>query len=237
MAKKTMRTDTTAIAALMVEKGEADAMLCGTIGRYDRHLDSVIDIIGLQPGVETPAAMNGLILGKGTYFFTDTQINDDPSIAQISEVTLLAAREVERFGMKPKVALLSHSNFGSIVSETSYKMRSAYQDIKHRDPSLEIDGEMHADAALSEKIRDIVMPNSTLKGSANLFVMPNVEAANISFNMTKMLADGITIGPLLLGAAKPAHILTPSATMRGIINMTAIATVTAQAHEEVIKAA
>jgi malate dehydrogenase (oxaloacetate-decarboxylating)(NADP+) len=127
--------------------------------------------------------------------------------------------------------LLSHSNFGSILNESSYKMRSAYQDIRHRDPSLEIDGEMHADAALSQSIRDVVMPNSTLKGAANLFVMPNVEAANIAFNMTKIMADGITIGPLLLGVAKPAHILTPSATMRGIINMTAIATVTAQAHE------
>jgi malate dehydrogenase (oxaloacetate-decarboxylating)(NADP+) len=231
LAQTKVRTNNTIIASIMVHKGEADAMLCGTIGRYDKHLSNVIDIIGLQPGVETPAAMNGLILGKGTYFFTDTQINDDPSIAQISEVTLLAAREVERFGMKPKVALLSHSNFGSILNESSYKMRSAYQDIRHRDPSLEIDGEMHADAALSQSIRDVVMPNSTLKGAANLFVMPNVEAANIAFNMTKIMADGITIGPLLLGVAKPAHILTPSATMRGIINMTAIATVTAQAHE------
>ena len=237
LAKTKLRTNTSIIGALMVYKGEADAIICGTVGRYHKHLGNIVDIIGLKPGVETPAAMNGLILPKGTYFFTDTQINENPSIAQMSEMTLLAAQEVERFGIKPKVALLSHSNFGSYTCESSYKMRAAYQDITRRAPDLEIDGEMHADAAISEEIRNIVMPNSTLSGSANLFIMPNVEAANISFNMLKVMSDGITIGPLLLGVAQPAHILTPSATTRGIVNMSAIATVSAQAHGEETKPA
>lgn len=232
LAKTKIRTNTTIIGALMIHKGEADAMLCGTIGRYHKHLGNVVDIVGLKPGVETPAAMNGLILSKGTYFFTDTQINENPSIAQMSEMTLLAAQEVERFGLKPKVALLSHSSFGSYTSESSYKMRAAYQDITRRDPGLEIDGEMQADAALSDEIRKINMPNSTLNGSANLFIMPNIESANISFNMLKVMADGVTLGPLLLGVSRPVHILTASSTTRGIINMSAVATVTAQTYEE-----
>ncbi len=235
LAKTKLRTNTSIIGALMLHKGQADALICGTVGRYHKHLGNIVDIIGLKPGVETPAAMNGLLLAKGTYFFTDTQINENPSIAQMSEMTLLAAQEVERFGIKPKVALLSHSNFGSYTSESSYKMRAAYQDIKRRAPDLEIDGEMQADSALSEEIRNIIMPDSTLTGSANLFIMPNVEAANISFNMLKVMADGITLGPLLLGVAQPAHIMTPSATTRGIINMSAVATVTAQTHEEETK--
>ncbi len=230
-ARYRVRTSTTVIAALMVQLGEADALICGTVGQYHRHLRHIKEIIGLKPGVETPAALNALILTKGTYFFCDTQINPDPSIAQISEMTLLAAEEVRRFGIKPKVALLSHSNFGSVDTVTSNKMRCAYADIRMRDRELEIDGEMQADTALSEKIRAEIMPNSNLSGEANIFIMPNVEAANIAFNMLKVLADGISIGPLLLGVSKPAHILNPAVTPRGIVNATALAAVSAQVQE------
>ncbi|MAE50944.1 MAG: NADP-dependent malic enzyme [Micavibrio sp.] len=230
-ARYRIRTSTTVIAALMVDRGEADAMICGTVGQYQRHLRHIKDIIGLKPGVETPAALNALILSKGTYFFCDTQINPDPSIAEISEMTLLAAEEIKRFGIKPKVALLASSNFGSVDTNCARKMRNAYADIRMRDRDLEIDGEMQADTALSEKVRNELMPNSNLSGQANLFIMPNVESANIAFNMLKVLADGISIGPLLLGVSKPAHILTPAVTPRGIINATALAAVSAQVNE------
>ena len=231
-ARTIVRTNTTVIGALMVYKGHADAVVSGTTGQYNRHLRHVIDIIGLKPGVETPAALNGLLLSKGTMFFCDTQVNSDPTIAQISEMTLLAAQEVKRFGIKPKVALLSHSNFGTHEHDSACTMRCAYADIRRRDPGLEIDGEMQADVALSEELRKTIMPNSNLKGAANLFIMPNVEAANIAFSMLKALADGISIGPLLLGVARPAHVLTPSITTRGIINVSALAVVGAQVHEE-----
>ncbi|MFN3701406.1 MAG: NADP-dependent malic enzyme [Alphaproteobacteria bacterium] len=236
-ARYRVRTSPTVIGGLMVSRGDADGIICGTVGQYHRHLRHIRDIIGLKPGVETPAAMNALILpnNKGTYFFCDTQINPNPSIAQISEMTLLAAEEIKRFGIKPKVALLSNSNFGSIDTDTACKMRAAYADIRMRDRELEIDGEMQADAALSESIREKIMPNSNLSGEANLFIMPNVESANISFNMLKVLGEGISIGPLLLGVARPAHILTPAVTPRGILNATAIAVVGAQVQEQDLK--
>ncbi len=232
VAKAIVRTNTTVIGALMVKRGEADSMICGSVGLYKDHVKDVIDIIGLKAGVETPSAMNVLLVAKGSYFFCDTQINPNPSVAQISEMTLLAAEEIKRFGLDPKVALLSHSNFGSGDSESALKMRAAYQDIRARDPDLEIDGEMHADAALSEKVRALVMPNSTLKDDANLFVMPNIDAANIAFNMVKIFGEGISIGPLLLGMAQPVHIVTPYVSARGIVNVTAIASVGAQVAEE-----
>ncbi|MEM7650550.1 MAG: NADP-dependent malic enzyme [Pseudomonadota bacterium] len=232
LAKRVLRTNTTVIGALMVRRGEADSLICGAIGMYKNHLKHVTDIIGLKPGVETPAAMNGLLNSKGTYFFCDTHINPDPSIAQISEMTLLAAEKVRRFGITPKVAVLSHSNFGTGIHESAQKMHDAVLDIRRRDPDLEIDGEMHADAALSEKIRQTVMPNTTLKGQANLFIMPNVEAANIAFNMTKMFSEGVNIGPILLGAAQPVHIITPFVSARGIVNVTSIATVDAQSYAQ-----
>ena len=237
-ARTKVRTSNTVIGCLMVSKGDADAVICGTLGQYERHLKNVIDILGMKPGVETTAAMNALLLtGGGTYFFCDTQINPDPSIAQISEMTLLAAEEVRRFGVIPKVALLSHSNFGTSEYDSPKKMRAAYIDLRRRDPNLQIDGEMQADAALSEELRKRVMPNSNLEGSANLFIMPNVDAAHIAFNMLKLLADGISIGPLLLGAARPAHILTPTISPRGITNVSALAVVAAQIEQEDLKAA
>lgn len=232
VAKNTLRANPTVIGALMVRRGLADALLCGTVGLYQQHLKDIVDILGLKPGVETAAAMNALILGRGTYFICDTQINPNPSIAQLSEMTMLAAEEVRRFGIKPKVALLSHSNFGTHDSDCAYKMRATLADLRQRAPELEIDGEMHADAALSETIRQMIMPNSTLTGEANLFIMPNVDAANITFNMLKILGEGTSIGPILLGVAQPAHILTPSVTTRGIINMTALATVNAQVYSD-----
>jgi len=224
MAKTIIRTSSTAIATLMLEKDEADAMICGTIGDYQNHLSHITDIIGLKPGVETAAAMRLLILpNRGTYFVTDTHVNPNPSISQVSEMTLLSAERVRNFGITPKVAMVSHSNFGSHDDESANKMRIACMDIKQRDPKLEIDGEMHADTALSPKIREEIMPNSTLTGEANLLVMPNMDSANISFNMLKILGDGIPVGPLLLGVNKPAHILTSAVTARGILNMTAVA--------------
>ncbi|HIL27637.1 MAG TPA: NADP-dependent malic enzyme, partial [Micavibrio sp.] len=198
MARTAVRTNTTIIGALMVHKGDADAVICGTEGHFKKHMTDVVNILGLKPGVETAAAMNALMLDRGTYFFTDTQVNPDPSIAQISEMTLLAAEEIERFGIKPKIALLSHSNFGTHENQTAFKMRAAIEDLRQRAPSLEIEGEMHADAALSEKIRKDIMPNSKLTGEANLFVFPGIDSANISFNMVKVLGGGISIGPLLL---------------------------------------
>ncbi len=231
MARTILRTDPTVIGALMVHKGEADALICGTVGRFKSHVRHVLDIIGLKPGVEMAAAMNALILSRGAWFFCDTQINPNPSAAQIAEMTLMAAEQVTRFGITPRVALLSHSNFGTSDDESAIKMRLAREEILHRAPELEIDGEMHADTALSEKIRGTIMPNSTLRGTANILVMPNVESANIAFNMLKVIGDGIGIGPILLGAARPAHILTPSVTTRGIVNVSALATVEAQVLE------
>ncbi len=231
-AKTLVRTNSTIIGSLMVYKDEADAMICGTQGHFHMHLEDVRDIIGLKAGVETPAALAPLQLSQGTYFFCDTQINTNPTVAQISEMTLLAAEEVRRFGIVPKVALLSHSNFGTRRCDSADKMRAAYADIRRRDPELEIDGEMQGDTALSEAIRQRVMPNSKLTGLANLFIMPNVESANIAFNLVKMFSDGISIGPLLLGAARPAHILTPAATTRTVVNITALASVGAQIFED-----
>ena len=229
VAKTVVRTNTTVIGALIVHKGEADSLICGSIGDYHDHLGHLTDIIGLKPGVETAAALRILIMpNKGTYFVCDTHVNPDPSISQISEMTLLSAERVRAFGMKPKVALLSHSNFGSHEAGSAVKMRHACMDIKQRDPKLEIDGEMHADTALSQKIRDDLLPESTLKGEANLLVMPNIDAANISFNMLKILGEGIPVGPLLLGMNKPVHIATSAVTARGLLNMTAIANVDAQ---------
>ncbi|QQG37160.1 MAG: NADP-dependent malic enzyme [Micavibrio aeruginosavorus] len=231
VARTTLRTNASVIGALMVERGYADAMICGTIGVYRDHLKTITDIIGLQPGVETAAALSLLIMNKGSYFICDTHVNPDPSIAQISEMTLMAAEAVQRFGIKPKIALLSHSNFGTHNNESAFKMRAALSDLRQRAPELEIDGEMHADAALSQSIRQEIMPNSTLHGEANLFVMPNVDAANIAFNMMKVLGDAIAIGPMLLGVERPAHIVSTSITPRGIVNVTAVATVEAQIYE------
>lgn len=232
VAKLVVRTSPTVIGALMVYMGHADSIVCGCVGDFQGHMKNVVDIIGLKPGVETAAALRALLVPKGTFFICDTHVNPDPSIAQISEMTLMAAEEIRRFGIIPRVALLSHSNFGSHVGGSAYKMRAAAIDIKQRAPELEIDGEMHADTALSETVRKSMMPNSSLKNDANLLIMPNIEAANIAFNLLKVLGEGIPIGPVILGVSKPSYILTPSVTTRGILNVSALASVAVQVAED-----
>lgn len=228
-AKKMIRTSHTSIAAIMIKRGEADAMICGTVGRYRKHLRNIRDVIGPAKGVKTLAALTALVLSSGTYFICDPYVNENPTKEHIVDMTLLAAEQIRRFGVTPRVALLSYSDFGSQEGNADvFKMREATSIIKERDPSLIIDGEMNADSALSERIRDLVFPGSSLEGDANLLVMPSIDAANITYNVLKVLGDGIVIGPLLLGTAHPAHILTPSVTARGMVNATALATVEAQ---------
>ncbi|TAH32662.1 MAG: NADP-dependent malic enzyme [Alphaproteobacteria bacterium] len=230
-AKTVVRTRNTIIAALMIKRGEADALICGTSGKYQVHLNDIMDIIGLNYDVHVPSALNVLILTRGIYFMCDTYVTDNPTAHEIAEMTIQAAEAVRRFGIEPKVALLSHSNFGSSEAPSARKMREALSLIHMRAPSLEIEGEMHADAAVNEEIRNRIFPNSRLMGSANLFVMPTLDAANISYNILKALGDGLSIGPILLGVGQPAHVLTPSVTVRGIVNMTAIAAVEAHGQE------
>ncbi len=231
-AKATVRTNTTVIGALFVHKGEADGLITGTVGRHHKHVQRIVDVIGLKPDIENPAALIAVMHDNGTIFLSDTHINKNPSRAQLVETTMLGADLIRHFGITPKVAMLSHSNFGTYNDEESCKMRLAAQDIKRRDPKLEIDGEMQGDTALSEAIRNEIMPDSTLTGEANLLIMPNVEAANISYNLIKMLTNGVVIGPLLLGVAHPANVLTPASTVRGIVNVTALTTVEAQIAEK-----
>ncbi len=228
VAKQRLRSDNTLIGCLLLRRGEVDAVLCGTVGKHIKHLNQVRDAIGLEPGAHCFAAMNLLLLPSHTLFICDTYINENPSAEQLAEITLMAAEEVRRFGLVPKVALLSHSNFGSQRSESALKMSRTRELIVERAPDLEVDGEMHGDAALSEEIRSRIYPDCKLRGEANLLVMPNLDAANIAFNLIKAVnGDGVTVGPILLGAAKPVHILTPTATVRRLVNMTALAVVDA----------
>ena len=232
-AKIEMRRRLTLIGAMMMHKGEADAMVCGTFGTHGLHLHYIDQVIGRRKGVNNYYAMNVLMLAKHTVFICDTYVNQDPTPEQIAEMTLLAAEEIRRFGLTPKAALLSHSSFGTSDAPSAAKMRDALALITARAPDLEIEGEMHGDAALSEVVRNNAFPNSRLKGEANLLIMPTMDAANISFNLLKTTSGGgITIGPILLGAAKPVHIVTPTATVRRIINMTALAVVDAQAERK-----
>jgi len=227
-AKQAVRSDTTLIGAMLLRRGYVDAMLCGVVGRHAQHLKHISDVIGLEPGAHCFAAMNMLLLPKHTLFLCDTYINENPTPEQLAEITLMAAKEVKRFGVEPKVALLSHSNFGSVRSESAMKMAAARALIEERAPWLEVDGEMHGDAALSQSIREQLYPDCRLKGEANVLIMPNVDAANIAFNLIKATSgDGITVGPVLLGAAKPVHILTATATVRRLVNLTALAVVDA----------
>ena len=229
-ARIEMRRRATLIGAMMIYKGEADGMICGTFGTHALHLQYVDQVIGLRPGVRHYAAMNAVMLPARTVFICDTYVSPDPDAEHIAEMTLLAAEEVKRFGLAPKVALHSASNYGSVDMPSSRKMRQALELITQRAPELEIEGEMHGDAALSEEIRLRVFPRSRLKGEANLLIMPTMDAANIAFNLLKTAAGGgVTIGPMLLGAARPVHILTPSATVRRIVNMTAVAVADANA--------
>jgi len=228
MAKQLLRSDATLIGAMLLKRGDVDAMLCGVVGRHAQHLRHVEDVIGLKPRAHCFAAMNLLLLPRHTLFVCDTYVNEDPDAGLLADIALMAAEEVRRFGVAPKVALLSHSNFGSVPSDATRKMSRALEIIAARAPELEVDGEMHGDAALNETIRNRLYPASRLKGEANLLIMPNVDAANIAFNLLKETnGDGITVGPILLGAAKPVHILTSTATVRRLVNMTALSVVDA----------
>jgi len=228
VARTLVRTNNTVIAALAITRGEADAMICGVEGRYMRHLRHVRDIIGHSPEVSDFAALGMLITTKGAYFIADTEVRPNPSADELCEVAALAANHVRRFNLVPRIAFLSHSDFGSYDTDTARKMRNATALLKLHHPQLEADGEMQGDTALSEAVRKLVLPDSGLKGEANILMMPTLDAANIAHQIVKVLTDAIPVGPILIGPARPAHILTPSVTARGILNMTAVAAVEAQ---------
>ncbi|MCY7355700.1 MAG: NADP-dependent malic enzyme [Lysobacter sp.] len=227
-AKNLLRSRPTLIAALMVERGEADAMICGLVGRFHKKLGYLRSVFDLDPGVQGTSAMTGVINEQGMWFFLDTHVQVDPSAEQIAESTLQATYRLKLFGIEPKVALLSHSNFGSHENASAAKMRKVRQILKARVPRLEVDGEMQADTALDEPLRQRIFPNTTLSGRANLFVLPNLDAANITYNMVRVMTEGVAIGPILMGIDQPAHVLTPASTPRRVVNMTAVAAVEAQ---------
>ncbi|HUH40734.1 MAG TPA: NADP-dependent malic enzyme, partial [Castellaniella sp.] len=228
MARVEMRRRLTLIGAMMVHLGDADGMICGTVGAYGNHLRFIDEVIGRQPGVRTYAAMNILLLDERTIALADTHVNDDPDAAQIAEITLMAAEELRRLNIEPKVALLSRSNFGTGSSMSGAKMREALALVRERDPALEIDGEMHGDCALDPSLRERILPSTTLHGEANLLICPNVDSGNIAYNLLKTAAGGnVAVGPFLLGANAPVHILTSSSTVRRIVNMAALTVVDA----------
>jgi malate dehydrogenase (oxaloacetate-decarboxylating)(NADP+) len=227
-AKNLLRSRPTLIAAIMVERGEADALICGLVGRYQKKLGYLRSVFKPDPGVQSVSAMTMVVNDKGFWFFLDTHCQVDPSAEQIAEATLQAALRMKLFGIAPKVALLSHSNFGSHDDASAAKMRRAREILIECDPTLEVEGEMQADAAWNEELRLRVFPHSLLKGRANLFVLPNLSAANIAYNITRVMTEGVAIGPILMGLSRTAHILTPTSTIRRVVNMTAVAAVEAQ---------
>ncbi len=232
-AKLELRRRLTLIGAMLLHKGDVDGLICGTWGTTSQHVQHIDSVIGRRPGAKTYACMNGLILPGRQIFMVDTHINYDPTAEQIAEITIMAAEEMMRFGLQPRAALLSHSNFGSSDQPSAVKMRQALALVRELAPWLEIDGEMHGDTALDTQYRAELMPRSTLKGEANLLVMPNIDAANIGYNLLKTAAgNGIAIGPILLGGAQPAHVLTPSATVRRVVNMTAVTVAQANAEKQ-----
>ena len=223
-AKAVVRRSNTTIASLMVHLGDADAMLCGLVGRFDNHLDHVRDVIGVQKGAPGLATLNALMLDQRTLFIADTHVNEDPDAEQLASIAMMAAEEVRRFGLPPKVAFLSHSNYGSSNRRSAVKMRQAHEIFCRMAPDVECDGELHGDAALSATIRRNALMDSKLEGEANILICPNLDAANILFNVLKITGGhGVTVGPILLGAAATAHVITPSATVRRVVNMTALA--------------
>jgi malate dehydrogenase (oxaloacetate-decarboxylating)(NADP+) len=225
-----MRRRLTLIGAMLLHHGDVDGMICGTWGTTALHLQYLDQVIGKRAGVHTYACMNGLMLPGRQVFLVDTHVNYDPSAAELAEITVMAAEEMMRFGIRPKAALLSHSNFGSSNQPSAVKMRQVLELLRTEAPWLEVDGEMHGDVALDGEARATLMPHSTLSGDANLLVLPNIDAANIAYNLLKTAAGGnIAIGPVLLGAAKPVHILTASTTVRRIVNLTALTVADANA--------
>ncbi|MCR6497133.1 NADP-dependent malic enzyme [Thermomonas sp. S9] len=231
-AKNLMRSRPTLIAALMVERGEADALITGLVGRYHKKLGYLRSVFDFEPGITGTAAMTGVLNDQGAWFFVDTHVQVDPSAEQIAEATLQASYRLKLFGIEPKVALLSHSNYGSHTDASAQKMARAYQILRQRAPKLEVDGEMMADTAWDEALRQRMFPNTTLKGRANLLVMPNLDAANIGYNLIRVATGGVAIGPILMGLDQPAHILTPASSSRRVVNMTALAAVDAQIRAE-----
>ena len=230
MARIEMRRRLSLIGCMLLRAGHVDGLICGTWGTNAMHLTYIDQVIGKKPGARTYAAMNGLMLPGRQIFMVDTHINYDPSAEQLAEITIMAAEEMLRFGIKPKAALLSHSSFGSSDQPSAVKMRAALALLQEQAPWLEADGEMHGDAALDASLRKTLIPDSPLIGDANLLVLPGIDAANIAYNLLKVAAGGnIAIGPMLLGAAKPVHILTASTTVRRIVNMTALAVADANA--------
>ena len=227
-AKNLMRSRPSLIAALMVERGEADAMLCGMVGRFHKKLGYIRSVLPLDRGVQCTSAMTGVVSDRGLWFFLDTHVQDDPTADQIAEATIQGAYRLKLFGIEPKIALLSHSNYGSHASASALKMKRVREILAERAPKLEVDGEMMPDTAWDESMRKRIFPNSTLSGQPNLLVLPNLDAANITYNMVRVMTDGAALGPILMGVSRPAHIMTPSATPRRVINMTAIAAVESQ---------
>ncbi len=223
LARQVVAADSTVVAGLLLRRGDADAMICGTVGRYHTRLRHVIQVVGQRPGVRGVAALSGLILNQGPLFMADTYVCEDPEPERLAEITVLAVEQVRQFGIEPKVALLSHSSFGMEETASAIKMRDVLGILNGWAPELEVEGEMQADAALSPFIRDELFPQSRLKGPANLLIMPSLDAANIAFNLLKVASSAVVLGPILLGAAQPVHVVTPSITVRGLLNMSAIA--------------
>ncbi|MDH3639166.1 MAG: NADP-dependent malic enzyme [Gammaproteobacteria bacterium] len=231
-ARTVVRTSNTVIACLTVKLGYADALLCGAVGRFNNHLHHVLSVIGRAQGVHRCAAMSGLVLPNGTFFICDTHVMPEPSAEEIAQIAILCAEQVRRFGVAPKVALLSYSNFGTSDLPSPRKMRRAREILEREAPDLEVDGEMHADSALSERIREKLFLGSKLQGQANLLVMPNLDAAHITFETLKVLGGGVPVGPILVGSSLPAHIMSPSITVRGLMNLTALAVADAQSRAQ-----
>jgi malate dehydrogenase (oxaloacetate-decarboxylating)(NADP+) len=224
-----VRRSNTVIAALMVHLGDADAMLCGLVGKFDKHLAHIEEVLGHQAGADRMATVNALMLDNRTLFIADTYINEDPTAEELAQIAKMAADEVARFGLPPKVAFLSHSNYGSSTRKSALKMRAARNLFAAANPGIECDGEMHGDSALDPVVRSRTVQDATLSGEANVLICPNLDAANILFNVLKTTAaHGTTIGPMLLGGAAAAHVLTPSSTVRRVVNMTALAAAQAQ---------
>ena len=234
MAKAAVRRSNTIIASLMVKLGDADAMICGLVGTYETHLERIHHILGHSPDAKQYAALNALMTpNNGTLFITDTYVNEDPTAEELADIAWAAVQEVQRFGIPPKVAFLSHSSFGSSKRASARKMRAARDLFVARHPDIECDGELHGDAALEPKVRNTYLQDSTLTAPANLLVCPNIDAANILYNVLKTTTSGgVTVGPVLMGTSASAHILTPAATVRRVLNMTAIAAVDAQIRKQ-----
>jgi len=224
VAKAAVRRSNTIIASLMVKLGDADAMICGLVGTYETHLERIHSILGHAPDAPHYAALNALMTNNGPLFIADTYVNEDPTAEQLADIAWMSAQEVQRFGLPPKVAFLSHSSYGSSKRASAKKMRAARDLFVARHPGIECDGELHGDAALEPKIRSTYMTDSTLSGPANLLICPNIDAANILYNVLKVTTSGgVTVGPILMGTAATAYILTPAATVRRVLNMTALA--------------